>query len=188
MTLKRRVLLVGLLLLLGTFGADAQRRRDPLTEAESDQLREATEEPPKRIKLIVTFGSARLATIDQIRANPNLQKEQGAQIHDLLEDFSNIVDELDDNLEMFDGRNEDLRKALKHVIETNTEWQLKLRALRETSGPVQKDFEFALQDATEAVKDSASSARELLQSQNTKFGKSKEKDKDKSKESAPEER
>jgi hypothetical protein len=178
MMLAGRLSLI-VLLAISTFTADAQRRRDPLTEAESDQIRQATIEPPKRIKLMLTFATARLTAIDQIRANPNLQKEQTTQIHDLIEDFASIVDELDDNVTMFDERNEDLRKVLKTVVESNTDWQLRLRALRETSGTNLKDYEFVLQDATESVTESAASTRETLQSQNARFGKSKDKDKPK---------
>jgi regulator of replication initiation timing len=178
MMLAGRLFLI-VLLAIGALTADAQRRRDPLTEAESDQIRQATVEPPKRIKLMLTFATARLTAIDQIRANPNLQKEQTTQIHDLLEDFASIVDELDDNVTMFDERNEDLRKALKTVVESNTDWQLRLRALRETSGNNLKDYEFVLQDATESVTESAASTRETLQNQNARFGKSKDKDKPK---------
>jgi len=178
MMLAGRLSLI-VLLAISTFTADAQRRRDPLTEAESDQIRQATIEPPKRIKLMLTFATARLTAIDQIRANPKLQKEQTTQIHDLIEDFASIVDELDDNVTMFDERNEDLRKVLKTVVESNTDWQLRLRALRETSGTNLKDYEFVLQDATESVTESAASTRETLQSQNARFGKSKDKDKPK---------
>ena len=178
MMLAGRLSLI-VLLAISTFTADAQRRRDPLTEAESDQIRQATIEPPKRIKLMLTFATARLTAIDQIRANPNLQKEQTTQIHDLIEDFASIVDELDDNVTMFNERNEDLRKVLKTVVESNTDWQLRLRALRETSGTNLKDYEFVLQDATESVTESAASTRETLQSQNARFGKSKDKDKPK---------
>jgi regulator of replication initiation timing len=156
---------------------DAQRRRDPLTEEESDQIRTATEEPPKRILVIAGFATARLAAIEQLRSNPNLQEDKAAKIHDLLEDFASIVDELDDNLDMFDERNEDLRKPLKKVIETNTDWQLRLRTLKETSGADLKAYEFALQDANESVSDSASATRAMLDEQNVKFSKSKDKDK-----------
>ena len=178
MMLAGRLFLI-VLLAISAFTTDAQRRRDPLTEAESDQIRQATIEPPKRIKLMLTFATARLTAIDQIRANPNLQKEQTTQIHDLLEDFASIVDELDDNVAMFDERNEDLRKVLKTLVESNSDWQLRLRALRETSGANLKDYEFVLQDATESVTESAASTRETLQSQNARFGKSKDKDKPK---------
>lgn len=187
MTLEGRLFLI-VLLAISSITADAQRRRDPLTEVESDQIRQATIEPPKRIKLMLTFATARLTAIDQIRANPNLQEEQTKQIHDLLEDFASIVDELDDNVAMFDERNEDLRKVLKNVVESNTDWQLRLRALRETSGDKLKDYEFVLQDANESVTDSAASTRETLQSQNARFGKSKDKDKDKRKLPPAEER
>ena len=60
---KKTVLAV----LLLTVVASA-RRRDPLTDAESDQLREVAMEPAKRLKLYIKFAEARLVAIDQLRA------------------------------------------------------------------------------------------------------------------------
>ena len=48
-----------LVLLLLTVVASA-RKRDPLTDAETDQLREAAMEPYKRLKLYIKFAQARL--------------------------------------------------------------------------------------------------------------------------------
>src|SRR5258707_13922352 len=91
------------LLLLLTMVASA-RKRDPLTEAEADQLREVAMEPYKRIKLLIKFTEARLASIDQVRVDPKLGNDRGRQIHDLLEDFTNLVDEINDNLDQFEAR------------------------------------------------------------------------------------
>ncbi|HZI55859.1 MAG TPA: hypothetical protein VFF39_03745, partial [Verrucomicrobiae bacterium] len=79
------------MLLLLSLAASA-RKRDPLTEAEADQLREVAIEPYKRIKLLIKFTEARLASIDQVRVDPKLGNDRGRQIHDLLEDFTSLVD------------------------------------------------------------------------------------------------
>ena len=62
-----KILLVVLLL---TMMAPAARKRDPLTDAEADQLREVALEPGKRLKLYIKFAEARLVAIDQLRADP----------------------------------------------------------------------------------------------------------------------
>ena len=90
------------LLLLLSLAAGA-KRRDPLTEAEADQLREVAMEPYKRIKLLIKFTEARLVAIDQVRVDPKLGSERGKQIHDLLEDFTNLMDEINDNLDQYEG-------------------------------------------------------------------------------------
>src|SRR6476620_12601257 len=89
-----------LLLLLSV--AAAAKRRDPLTEAEADQLRQVAMEPYNRIKLMIKFTEARLVAIDQVRVDPKLAAGRGKQIHDLLEDFTSLVDEINDNLDQYE--------------------------------------------------------------------------------------
>lgn len=163
-----------LLLLLLSVAASA-RRRDPLTEAEADQLREVATEPYRRLKLMVKFTEARLLAIDQVRVDPKLAKERGKQIHDLLEDFTSLLDEINDNLDQFEGRrlskddHKDFKKGLKEVIEADERFDLKLRTLQSAAqnDPETRkeypDFRFVLQDAQEALKSNADMAREYMQ-------------------------
>lgn len=172
--MKRAATLMMLLLLLASGLVQAQRRRDPLTDKESDELRETALEPLKRMKLLVTYARARMATIEQLRANPKLNADAGDQIRMLLEDVAGLVDETDENLATYKGKDSDLRKPLKLVVETNTDFQLKLRTLRETSSPEDlKRFGFALETTTDSVNSSADSARAMLDEQNASRGKEK---------------
>jgi hypothetical protein len=162
------------LLLLLTVAA-AARRRDPLTEAETDQLREAAMDPYNRIKLMVKFSEARLVAIDQVRVDPKLAAERGKQIHDLLEDFTSLLDEINDNLDQYEGRPlnkesvKQYHKGLKELIEADARFDLKLRTLKsaaETDPVTRKeapDFRFVLQDAMEALKSNADMAREYIE-------------------------
>ena len=84
---------VMLVLLLLTMAASA-KKRDPLTEAETDELRQTALEPDKRVKLLISFTEARLNAIDQIRVDPKLGDTRGSRIHDLLEDFTSLLDEI----------------------------------------------------------------------------------------------
>src|SRR5437870_3052608 len=81
--------------------ACADKRRDPLTEDEIAKIRDTTQEPQKRVMLYVQFAKARMLAIEQLRADNKLKAERGKQIHDLLEDFTTITDELDSNIDMF---------------------------------------------------------------------------------------
>ena len=162
------------LLLLLTMMASA-RKRDPLTEAESDQLREVAMEPYKRIKLMIKFTEARLVAIDQVRVDPKLAADRGKQIHDLLEDFTSIMDEINDNLDQYEARPLDkdavkqYHKGLKELIEADERFDLRLRTLQsaaETDPITRKeapDFRFVLQDAMEALKSNADMAREYIE-------------------------
>src|SRR5262245_24749365 len=73
------------------------RKRDPLNDLEVEQLREATDQPNKRIKLMLQFTRARMSAIDQLRADPKLAAGRGKEIHGLLEDFTTLAEELEDN-------------------------------------------------------------------------------------------
>ena len=160
--------------------------REPLNEKEIDQLREVAQEPDKRLKLMVEFARARLAAIDQLRGEARLAAGRGTQVHDLLEDFTKLVDEMGDNIDDYVDRKYDLRKALKFVIEGDAEFQLKLRTLKEQgpgagakAGSETGDYTFALQNATEAVNLSLDDSRKLLDEQETAFKEAKEKAKKK---------
>lgn len=158
--------------------------REPLNEKEIDELRETAQEPEKRLKLMVGFARARMATIEQMRGDPRLAAERGARIHDLLEDFTKLVDEIGDNIDDYVGRKADLRKPLKTVIEGYSEFQLKLRTLKEQgvgagakAGSETGDYTFVLQNAIEAVNSNLDDSRKLLAEQEAAFKDEKKKKK-----------
>jgi len=143
------------------------QHHDPLNDKEVDQMREAADYPDKRLEIMAGFARARLASIEQLRADPKSAKDRPTQIHDLLQDFTSLLDEIDDNIDMYASHKTDMRKGLKLVIEANSEWQLQLRKLKEQSPPEELDqYSFVLTNATEAVKDSADGSRKELQVQN----------------------
>ena len=150
--------------------------REPLDETEINKLREVAQEPDKRLKLMVEFARARLATIDQLRGDPRSVAGRGPRVHDLLEDFTRLVDEIGDNIDDYAARKYDLRKALKMVIDGDTEFQRKLQTLQEQAagagakaGTETGDCSFVLQNAAEAVNLSLEDSRKLLAEQATTF-------------------
>jgi hypothetical protein len=154
---------LGLLLLLAMPLA-AQRRRDPLNSLEIDQLRDAMLEPSDRLKLYVTFSRDRLAKLEQMRTDPKT-KDRGLQTHDLLQDFLTIYEELNDNVDMYVGRKNDIRKPMKLVIEADTEFQSRLRSLKDAANADPKEakqYEFLLTDALDTVDSSAEEHRKTL--------------------------
>lgn len=142
----------------------AAQKRDPLTQNESDQIAELSQEPDKRIKLILKFTQARIATIEQVEGDTRMATGRGKQVHDLLEDFTALIDELDDNIDEYSDKKSDIRKALKEVIESDTSFQIKLRTLKEQKSTTREfaEYNFVLQNATEAVNSSLDNARQAL--------------------------
>lgn len=166
---RRRPVCVWLLLTLLPLGAVniSAQKRDPLNEKEVDEMRESADLPDKRLETLVTFTRARVTAIEQLQANGKTAKDRPMQIHDLLEDFTALLDEIEDNIDMYGSHNADMRKGLTLLIEADSEWQLKLRRLKEQSPPEELDqFSFALTNATDAAKDTADDARQELQQQN----------------------
>lgn len=175
MTLHR---IVAFFLLLTCTAAFGDKHRDPLTNDEVEKIRDASDEPDKRILLYVQFAKARLLAIEQLQADTKLKTDRGRQIHDLLEDFTTIIDQLDDNIDMYDRQHADLRKSLKPVVEAYTDWQLKLRAIKEAVGVSdneKKAYDFPLDSAIDSVNSELDSARETLEKQNKSAAEAKKK-------------
>jgi hypothetical protein len=139
----------------------AQRRRDPLNPLEIDQLRDAMLDPDTRLKLYVEFSRDRMTKLEQMRSDPKT-KDRASQTHDMLEDFLAVYDELNDNIDMYVGRKDDIRKPMKVIIEADTEFQSKLRALKSSANTKPdevRQYEFLLTDALDTVDSSADDHR-----------------------------
>jgi Arc/MetJ-type ribon-helix-helix transcriptional regulator len=154
-------------LLLAGFAAEAQRHRDPLTQPEIDKIRDASWEPRERLKLYVEFARARLVKLEQMRSDPKTQ-DRAQQTHDLLDDFQLLYDELNDNIETYVDRRDDIRKPLKLIIEADTEFQAKLRALKDAADVKPEEsqqYEFVLSNLLETVDTSSEDHKKLLADQ-----------------------
>ncbi len=153
--------------LIGCAAPSPAQRRDPLNEKEIDEMRESADWPDKRLELMVQFARERMNKIDQLRADAKNAKDRPMQVHDLLEDFTAILDEIEDNVEMYASHKADMRKGLTLTIEASSEWQNKLRRLKDQSPPEELDqYSFVLTNASEAVSDMGDDTRKELQEQN----------------------
>ena len=157
----------------------ASIRRDPLTEVETDQLREAAQDPPLKLELLLTFARQRLEAAEALRYDPKAGAGRGQQIHDLLEDFGNLVDELSDNVDAYATRKQDLRKPLAEIIAATGDFSARLKDFKaaSVSSPAasqeSRAYAFALADAIDAVETGLQGAQELLQEQQEQFKKKK---------------
>ena len=117
-----------------------------------------------RLTLYVKFARARLLALEQMRSDPKT-KNRPQQTHDRLDDFLLIYDELNDNIDTYVDRKDDIRKPLKKIIEADTEFQAKLLALRDAAGvpgEESKQYEFALTTALDTVDSSVEDHRKTL--------------------------
>jgi hypothetical protein len=152
---------------LSTSFLSAQKHRDPLTQPEIDKIRDTSWEPKLRLPLYVEFARARLVKLEEIR-NDAKTTGRAKQTHDLLDDFQLLYDELNDNIDTYVDRHDDIRKPLKTVIEADGEFQAKLLALKDAAdvSPAEKQqYEFVLTNALETLDTSTADHKKLLQDQ-----------------------
>ena len=167
---------VCILLLLLCVCASAQLRHDPLTSVEVDQMRDTAQDPERRIDLLLGFARIRLLGAGQLRVSPDSGGREIAKAEELLGDFALLIDELDDNLEMYNQRGEDLRTALRHVLDAETVFQQELKGLADRFAPAEKQgstavsLETALEDATDSLRSSTESAGAMLADQERQSG------------------
>lgn len=167
----QRALPILLCALAVTFSPGQGKRRDPLTELEIDKIRDAAQLPEARLKLYVEFARARLDKLNAIRSDPKIT-DRAEQTRSTLQEFLDVYDELNTNVDTYADRGSDLRKPLKAVIEADTEFGAKLRAFKSSlagnAEEVQED-ELLLGSALEAVDGGAKEHRELLAEQEETF-------------------
>jgi len=165
-------MLSAIVLLFLCTAAVAQAHRDPLTPREVDQMRDSAQEPKKRVELLIGFSRERMTAIERLRAAAKPGTD--GQIADLLGELATLIDEMDDNIAMYNGHSEDLRHPLRHLLEVEADMQQKLAALNETATPLQKRrIAAALEDATDSLTTSMESARAMLADQLQKKGEEK---------------
>lgn len=138
-------------------------KREPLTEAQQDQIADAGDDPVVRIGLYVKFLDERSDTIKGLinRAHTAARVQR---INGELLDFAALVDELDDNLDVYSERKADLRKALKSLNDGIAIWQGVLHGL-----PSEPGFELSLKEAFASVGDLSDQAKQVTSDQEAYF-------------------
>lgn len=158
----RRVMLTLALLTL-TLPLPAQRSENTLSEAEVEQLRDSAYVPNERVLTFIKFLDARVKRIQDLFAGPRRPgREQDT--HDLLEQFTAIADELDDNLDDYGPRHRDIRKSLPKLIEATERWSSAIK-----SPPENEAYNVSRRLALEAIRDIREGAIKLAEDQKTWF-------------------
>ena len=103
-------------------------------------------------------------SLEQMRSDPKI-KDRAQQTHERLSDFSAIYDELNDNIDTYVDRKNDIRKPLKLIIDADAEFQAKLLALKDAAGVSPEEagggYEFTLTGALDTVNASVEDHREV---------------------------
>ena len=143
----RQIALVIALLITLAPSLHAQLHQSALSEGEIEEIRTARYVPSDCILLFVKFLDLRTKEISDLYAKPRRPgREQDT--HDLIEQFTAITDELDDNLDDYGPRHADLRKALPKVLDATERWATIIK-----SPPEDEAYSVSRKIALESIRD-----------------------------------
>ena len=140
-----------------------KEHRQPLTEAQTEQIREAGVDPDLRIKLYTKYTGEHVETVKGF-ANRGHSAARAHRLDDELQDLTAMMDELGENLDQYGGRKADLRKSLKILNEALPHWLEVLQNLGSEPG-----FDLSRKEALESEKDLAGQAAGLQKEQEAYF-------------------
>lgn len=139
------------LLALLLLAAPAAAQTDFLTNDEADQLR-LVQEPDARLQLYLRFARQRVDLIEQLFAKPKTGRS--GMIHDTLEQFTQIIEAIDNNIEDSIRRQKPIA-TLPAVAKAEREMLATLEKLNAVEASDKARYQFALEQAIDTARDSA---------------------------------
>jgi len=119
--------------------------------------------PADRVLVFMKLLDERNKAIQDLFAHPRKPgREQDT--HDLLEQFTAIADELDDNLDDYGPHHRDIRKALPKLIDATDRWATIIK-----SPPDNEAYNVSRRLALEALRDIREAATQMVEEQRAWF-------------------
>jgi hypothetical protein len=140
-----------------------KEKRDPLTAAEIQEIRNASIETSGRVVVYTRILNEHAETLKGL-AKRAPSSWRSLRMDGELKDFTVLLDELGANLDVYSERKSDIRKALKPLNEATQQWLAMLRAL-----PATPAFDLARKEAIESGEDLADQAKRLETEQTEYF-------------------
>jgi hypothetical protein len=135
------------------------QQRDFLTADEADQVR-LVQEPNERLQLYLHFAKQRMDLIQQAVSQEKAGRSK--LLHDLLEDYTALVEAIDTVTEDALKRSVDLSLGVKAVVDAEKEMLAQLEKIRESQPKDLARYQFVLDQAIDTTRDSQEMASQDL--------------------------
>lgn len=162
------------LLILTLLALPLAAQKDFLTGDEVDQVR-LVQEPNERLKLYMLFAKQRMDQVDSL-----LKKDKAGRsilIHDLLDEFTKIIEAADMVAEDAIKRKIPLDLGLTAVIDTEKEFARRLEKIRDSEPRDLSRYAIVLDTAIETTTDSLELAQEDVKDRGTQLAEAENKEK-----------
>ena len=137
----------------------AQRHQVDLSEVEEEKVRDAAAEPAARVAVYQEIIETRIKRIQAVLADARAQGRR-EDIRGNMEQIAGLVDEMQDNLEEYEGAHRDLRKPLPKLLNAMERWVSVLK-----QPPDDDSYNLTRKLALEAVADVQAEAKDMLPKQ-----------------------
>jgi hypothetical protein len=155
---------IAVVILAGLGQSARAQDRDYLTPDEVQQVRDA-QEPSARLLLYVKFARMRLEYVDHLLSNQ--KPGRSILVHDTLEDYTHIVEAIDTVADDALRRKVDIGVSIKTVADAEKEMVAAIEKIAAKPPPDFSRYQFVLNEALDATRDSADLSAEDLAARST---------------------